>query len=57
MRLQRRRLAVQPVGRPVGRDIAAVAPDGAQLLAAGGQPGLLAALDLLAGEQHVAVGR
>src|SRR6185295_15916879 len=52
--LQGQRFAVQPVGGPIGRDIAAVAPDGAQLLAARRHPGLLAVLDLLAGEENVA---
>ena len=42
---QRQRLAVQPVGRPVGRLVGAVAPDRAELLAAGGLPDLLARQD------------
>ena len=47
--------AVQPVGRPVGGDVAAVAPYGAQLLAAGGEPGLLAPFDLVARPDDVAL--
>ncbi len=54
-RLQRKRFAVQPVGRPVWREIAAVPPDRAQLLAAGREPGLLALLHLPFGEENLAV--
>ena len=53
---QRERLSVQPVRAPVGRDQAAVPPDRAQLHAADGPPDLLASLDVLFGEQHLAVG-
>ena len=53
---QRHGLAVQPVGRPVRRQVGAVAPDGALLLAAGGEPHLLALLDLFAGEQGLTLG-
>ena len=49
--------AVKPVGRPVGGDVAAMAPDGAELLAAGGKPRLLPVLDVVAREQLRAVGR
>ena len=45
-RAQCQRFAMQPVGRPVRRDIAAVTPYRSQLLAAGGKPGFLAALNL-----------
>ena len=54
---QRDRLAMQPVGRPVGRDVAAVTPDGPELLAAGGEPCLLAALDVVTGKHVRAVAR
>jgi hypothetical protein len=47
---QRDGLAVQPVGRPVRRKIGAVPPDRAELLATGGQPGFLAALNAAFGE-------
>eukprot|EP01022_Parablepharisma_sp_SALTPOND_P004174 TRINITY_DN1187_c0_g2_i1.p1 TRINITY_DN1187_c0_g2~~TRINITY_DN1187_c0_g2_i1.p1 ORF type:complete len:839 (+),score=292.08 TRINITY_DN1187_c0_g2_i1:14101-16617(+) len=50
-------LAMQPVGRPVRRNVGAMAPDAAQLLATGGQPGLLPGLDLLARIQHLALHR
>ena len=52
---QRDRLAVQPVGRPVRRQVGAVPPDRAELLAAGGEPGFLAALDAAFGEEGVAL--
>jgi hypothetical protein len=52
---QRQRLAMQPVGRPVRRDVAAVAPHRTELLAAGRQPGLLAELDLSLREQDGAI--
>ncbi len=52
---QRDRLAVQPVGRPVRRKIAAVSPDRAQLLATASQPGFLTALHLPFREQGVAL--
>jgi len=48
------RFAVQPVGGPVRRHVAAVSPHGAELLPAGGQPRLLALPDLLGGEQRLA---
>ena len=43
---QRQRFAVQPVGRPVGRQITAMAPDRTELLPASGKPRFLAALNL-----------
>ena len=49
-------LAVQPVRAPVRGDVAAVAPDRAQLLAADRLPHLAAGLDVLAGVDHAAVG-
>jgi hypothetical protein len=51
---QRREFAVQLVRGPVRRHIAAVAPDGADLLPAHRLPGQLAVLDVLLGEQHLA---
>jgi len=53
--LESDRFLVEPVGGPVGSDVAAVTPDRAQLLSAGGHPGLLTILDLLAGEDDLAV--
>ena len=47
---------MQPVGRPVRRHIGAMAPDRADFLPAHGLPDILAILDLLAGEHHLAVG-
>jgi len=52
---QRDRFAVQPVGRPVGRDVAAMPPHGAELLAAHGAPRALAVLHLRPVEQHATV--
>ncbi|ABA47752.1 hypothetical protein BURPS1710b_2803 [Burkholderia pseudomallei 1710b] len=52
---QLERFAVQPVRRPVRRDVAAVPPDGAELLAARCEPHLLAALDLLASENDAPI--
>ena len=49
-------LAVQPVRAPVRGDIAAVAPDRAQLLATDGLPDLAPGLDVLAGIDHPPVG-
>ena len=51
------RLAVQPVGRPVRRDIAAMAPDRADLLAAHGLVDLTARLDVVSGENDFALRR
>src|SRR5690606_25689514 len=51
------RLAVQPVGRPVRRDVAAVPPDRADLLAADRLPDLTASFDILAREERLAGGR
>src|SRR5690606_15938205 len=45
---------MEPVGGPVGGDVAAVAPDGAELLAAGGAPGALAVADLPGGIERLA---
>ena len=45
----RGRFAMQPVGGPVRRDVAAVAPDRAELHAADGLPDLAALLDVGAG--------
>src|SRR5690606_6364171 len=52
---QLHRLAMQPVRAPVGRDVAAVAPDRAQLHAAHRLPDLAALLDVCAGEDDGAV--
>ena len=41
------RFAMQPVGRPVRRDVAAMAPYRAELLPARGEPGALAVANLL----------
>ena len=45
---QRDRFAVQPIGRPIGRHVAAMAPDRSQLLSSRGKPRLLAVLDVIA---------
>ena len=47
---------MQPVGGPVGRDVAAVAPDGADLHAAERLPDVLAAADVAVGDNDGAVG-
>jgi hypothetical protein len=52
---QRQRLAVKPVGRPVGGLVGAVAPDRAELLAAGRLPDLLAGQDVVFRREHGAV--
>ncbi|MNS56322.1 hypothetical protein D3C72_891780 [compost metagenome] len=49
-------LAVQPVRVPVRRDVGAVAPDRADLLAAHRLPDVLAVFDVLAREEHATVG-
>ena len=51
---QGHRLAMQPVRAPVGRDVAAVAPDRAQLHAADRLPDLAASFDIGAGVDHLA---
>ncbi len=51
-----RRLAVEPVRGPVGRDVGAVPPDGADLLAAHRLPDALPAADRVAVEDHLAAG-
>ena len=48
-------LPVQPVGRPIGCDVAAVAPDRADLHAAHRLPHVLPASDIAAGNDHRAV--
>ena len=50
------RFAMQIVGAPVGRDVGAMSPDGADFLSADGLPDVLAVLDDGAGKQHLAVG-
>ena len=47
---------MQPVGAPIGRHVRAVAPDGADLLAADRLPDVLSVLDGGAVEQDAAVG-
>ena len=47
---------MQPVGGPVGRDVAAVAPDGADFHAAERLPDILAAADVTIGHHDGAVG-
>ncbi len=53
---KRRRFAMQPVGAPVGRDIAAMAPDRAELHAAQRLPDLPPRLDIGLAEKRVAIG-
>ena len=50
-------LTVQPVGRPVGRQVGAVTPDRAELMAADRLPDHAAGLDVVAVEQNVAARR
>ena len=51
------RLAMEPVGRPVRRDVGAVAPDGADLLSSHRLPDVLTVLDVLACEEDLAIAR
>ena len=50
------RLAVQIISAPIRRDVGAMAPDRADLLASGRLPNILAVANIFAGEQHPAVG-
>src|SRR5690606_36104635 len=47
---------VQPIGTPVGRNIGAVAPDGAQLLSASRLPYVLAVFNILLRKEHLSGG-
>ena len=51
---QRHHFAMQPVGRPVGGDQGAMAPDRAVLLAADALPHMAPGLDVLLGVEHLA---
>jgi len=53
----RSRFAMQPVRGPVRRDVASMAPHGAELLAAGGEPRALAFLDLRRREDRLSRSR
>jgi hypothetical protein len=46
---------MQPVGGPVGRQVAAVTPDRTDLVSAHGLPDLPALADVLVGEHHLAL--
>jgi len=51
---QCRGFAMQPVGTPIGRQIAAMPPDRPLLHTADGLPDILAPVDVRPGEQHLA---
>src|SRR5215208_5351419 len=50
------RFTMEPISRPVGRDIGAVAPNTADLLPTERLPDVLTILDILAGKQDNSVG-